>query len=844
MASLFSSLFTQMAPVITALGAMGLRLSSLTNPYLLIVTAVGLLAVEFYRLYRLTGSVEGAFDKLGQELTAFATRAWAAASAAITRALNFLEGFTDRARASAEAFDWATFFTSWINRAVSFLRSTGGGMSTFAATVFSELQAVLTGGQAQTQLGRIASNVVHVLMAALGGLGAAASGVDWSSVSDFLARGLSSALFGAFNLLTMLPIGQMMDGLFSLIERGLHLLGSEGASNLISGLTHTLAGQAGRIAEVLLDMLHGAIAFLQGGTLQSSIGPILNVITNAVGSIINALLPLIGGVVREVPTMLHGLVDAIEGFDLGGVLEGLLHNALDLAAAALQGLIPIVVGLVQQIPGLLDHAATVVLEVVAGLPDRLANLFDHAGDRIGPLLAQLLSGLLPAVGELLVRTMGLLWRTLTDYLPRFVSGIGRLFMSLVNGIGTVLIGLVNGIRDWLIGVFPRAAPVITAVFAVVTNTIRGIMGAVGLAGRFITEFIALFLRGFRVAGDGFRMFWDLFMVGVRAIVDAHVAAYHAIVEGVRVAVDWMRGKWEEFSNWFSPYWTQIKTWGEHALAAIVNKAMEVATNIQTGWEVLSGFVSGLWTRIQTTVSESIDRMVGYITHFKDRFMEALNGIWDRVMHLFGNSVHDVVGDDLAQTNDASHRWSQTFQAHANQAFDGATNASSQFGQAAQQVVNLISQRLTGALAASMTGAFQRSFVTILRDLDAFKRLFTASFERFATTLRDRIIEAMEAGRRALQESIHTIESSLDGVARRLESVLAIATTTSAAIQAASPGAGNTVTGQTPLTAVRPLDHTTGLEDVRQAIHDPQWYRQYVALYDAKMNPNRVKKDPP
>ena len=716
MAVLFGHVTEQLVPMVTALGALGFRLSSLMNPYAALVAVGGYLLLNFFDLFMQTGSLSAAFEKLGSRVAGFVTEAWATLVHLTDQALTFLDGWSARAREWAAHFDWKTFFVTWINRALGLARRAGDWFQELGNVVFDELAAIFSGRTASTRLGRIVQNLGGVLSSIVEGLAGALGHVDWSTAGRVALMSLFDVMLG--------PL-----------------------------LTTTVAAVPwGRVAEALSAGLQSATKFLHSGRVGNWLGGLLGSARAMVAKWTPVVADAFRGIAERLPGQLRSALG--RGMALAGELARFLQGAFDAARG-----------------WLLAHR------------DEISNTLSDLGSRA-----------LVALGQ------GLVWlfRTTSDLtwaffarLPSLLGDLGGLVESALQyslaALGTLTDTLLQTVQRTLVRIFPQYADTINSVMDTVRGFYRFMYDTVYKG---IVQGLFQGLRGaFRWTGE----------------------ALHSLGEAAAAVAAFIRSPWESLTHWFGRAWEEVRANLTAKLLGVQMVYTSVKEVIAAGLTFLRGLFTDTGGTLQGTIGGAITWVESKWEGFRAKVREGIDAISGLLRSVFGG------GGEVQQATTATGAAGQVV------------------AQQAQGILRDTTQAVSGGIVSGLVGAFRSGFASVLRGLGEFKDRFIDLFARFGRGLRDKIVEAMDSARSAIEDAITSIEQALSSVERRIASALSVSATLAATSLAIAP-AGAPGPGQPaqPVSQVRPLDHATTQEDLRQAVHEPLWYRHYATLFDARM----------
>lgn len=715
MAVLFGHITEQLVPLVTALGAMGFRLSALLSPYTLVIAAAGFLLLNFFDLYVHTRSLSGAFEQLGERITTFAGEAWAAIVGFADRALTLVDQWADAAADWAEKFDWGTFFSTWINRALHAALRAGDWLREVADTVFVELGRMFTGQRAATRIGRIVQNLGSVIGSVVSGLGDSLGQIDWSAAARVALMGLLDTMLGP-------------------------LLGTVAA-----------VAPWRRIATFFEEGMQRATAYLQSGAASNWAGALFGKLRKQ----IEQAAPLVRDAVVRLARRVPGYI--AEGIDVGASLT--------------------------------NH----LLVFLRGAMDSVRAWFDANGDDIAEVASRWLTEALTAIGQ------GLLWlhaqtqdalARLWDHLPSLLGNLGNYLESAANAALSVLRTLTDTLLRTIENMLARAFPQYA-------DTIHSIMGRVRDFYRFMYD---TFLRG--VVGEVFG--------GVRRGLGMLVDVFRFIGSVASEVAAFIRDPWGQLQIWMERTWGSISTYVIQSMESVLSPFSAVRSTIAEGVEYLRGLFTSTGGTFQGSIGGAIDWVSEKWESFKARVREGIESVSGLLRSIFGG------GGEVQTAVSQSDRATEVVAGQARGMIQDTTRA------------------VSGGILSGLVGAFRSGFTTVLRHLGDFKDQFIGLFTRFGRTLGDKIGEALSLARSAITGLLEDTETALEAVQHRLQSLLSARASISATAISIAPAGAQAQPGAPSLTPSRPLGHAATNDDVRDAIHDPAWYRHYVAFMDAKL----------
>lgn len=599
-------------------------------------------------------------------------------------------------------------------------------------------------------------------------------GLIWEEVSRAFTGGQAKTAIGRI-------LGRFVAGARSVLEGLGGAISEINWTNVVNramqGLADALAAEDrflqaipwSRIFQSVFDGVKRAVAGLGSQTVREWLDQFVRLLGQRERVIADAVL-----------SMMRGAIEALGQSDLSDMVRSLSGTILHLADSIVTEMIGVLGTLVDQVPhlltGLVDSLQAMDLpRLWSDLAASLLPLVASTMQRLGPLVERALAGLIPAVAHAMEALNGVLMRMPGLILRFWLAAIP----VLVHGLSTLLQAALAGIRTGLVSLFPSLQGPITGLF----------------------DFIIA----------GVRLFERVFMFAWRAQVDfvTHFGDHVRAIFGGLLGF--------------------LRVWFGGAIL-IGTTAFDA---LRAGFEFLGTAARAVFNRIVTAIFGDMESAKAHVTGFRDHFIGALDGIWGRVMSVFGHSVNSVVADDLSKTNQVSSRWSDTFQGHITSAFSTAQAASSAFATGASAVVRTVVGALTDAIASALVGSFRNGFTGILRASTDFGRRLRIEVTSLTADIQRQFEAMFRAIQRNAEGALQGITQQLERVSRQITAAINAAHSASTAANAASVAAG---TGVSPLVAVRPLGHSASNDDLYNAVHAPDWYyRDYAPKFDAKMN---------
>lgn len=880
---LMGQLGSEIGPVLTSLYTMGFRLTMLMSPLTPLLIALGFLGMRFADLVIHGRSASQALTQIASEVGTFFDDLPSVVDRGMTAFGRFLEGLAN----SASAVDWTALWerisTSIGRSAVVFyeklqphLRRIGGWVLEGIGQSLDRLSTTIQGVDWARVWPRVIGSARAVVSNAVGTIREVFSAF-WRSFTSEAFSAMPSDLGSLSERAMRIVLGEEAEAPPQAL--------SERFANAVSNLVLS-AGTSIRSAAVeLWPHLREGVT-----ELFDEAGPRLQELAAELGpQVVSGLQSLVTAAQTQLPPLLTSLWDSImEAAPNVGEFAGEAATWVGLALAAVATRIPgfvaewgprILEGAQRMLGGLTDLAESLLSGVLQGVENVLVRVFPQSAGTIRETISTLREGLgvvadiiravIAAVGPLLTGAVQGTW----TFLTRAFSAVSGLVSSMVSGITDVVTGIVMVVR----GVFGNLLSMIAAPFEFAWGQLRAGYDLVVNVGGALRTMFSDPQEGLRQLGAAFTDFFASTVANVRTYITTLVTNFVGFFTNVgggllRIGrgfgemfdgvLNFARGWGEAISGFFTGLFdgivgavaaffvsflgtwaaelntvdTRVSEWmaaGRQTftdfLAGVVNLFVGMGTSVGEVWTGIQTRVSEVFTGVVGTVRDGIAQASGFVTGFKDHFLEALNGVWGRVMSLFGNSVHDVVGDDLTQTNAVSSQWSSTFQQHATEAFDSVTTRQGDVTATAAQFRTALASGLTEALV----GAFTTGYARILLSTDAFTRDSKVKMFRLATDIFTRFQLLWQSLADLAVVTLATIGESTAEAARGLATLQR---------QQAQAGAVQTsvVTPEGPRRAVNMLGRQlqngqAQNTDLFAAIHEPDWYqRDYQRRFDQRM----------
>lgn len=616
-----------------------------------------------------------------------------------------------------------------------------------------------------------------------GGAAEWANTFNWTEFfTTWINRGLRAAM-GVGALLR-----EIGNEVFSELGRIFH---GEGAKTRIGRVFQNM----GEVAQAMFRGLMGSLRHLD----WSAVGHL------ALTALFDSILgPVLGTVAMTMPwerlgeVMSSGMTEAMSSMQ-GGGLGDWLDETFAQAVTAVQDLWPQLLETIahygSMLPGLLSEGMDIgsgllqqLFEALSEVVDRVRFWFDSHHDEIVAGIGELGGAIIEGVVALIVIAVNAVWEWI-QHLPDLYGTLSDLVESVANAaislMGTLAEGMVDAVRRALVHIFPEYE-----------DTINSVMGGIR---NFYREFYDIFVRG--IVRDVFEQFRS----GLRFIQELFRELNVVASETARFIQD----PWQYLVDWFVNTWNQIDARVRDVFNGVVQSFQNLDRDINAGVARVVNYFRGAGDEISDFFGGAITGLSQRWESFKESVRSGIESVSRLLRSIFGG------GGEVEAASQQSSAATEVVAAQA------------------RGVVQDTSRAVSGGIISGLVGAFRSGFDTVMRSLGGFKDRFVELFGRFTDTLREKINAAMTAVRDSVDSAIAGIGSSLSQLSNRFQALISTATTL-AALSAATAGPASGVAGPAGTGTIRPLDHATTQEDVRQAIHDPAWYRNYVQVFDGRM----------
>jgi len=303
-----------------------------------------------------------------------------------------------------------------------------------------------------------------------------------------------------------------------------------------------------------------------------------------------------------------------------------------------------------------------------------------------------------------------------------------------------------------------------------------------------------------------------------ALRETIVNIWNSISESIGTAITYLRETYiDPFlsaieSGWMSIQEQASSVW--QTITEIVSTVGEtlvgVPAQLRAAWEGIIGFFGTIFQRISETVRNALPSF----NELSTGATTALDGIMATVVRLFGHSVHTIVGEDMAATQEVM------------------VSAATGISEAIETILH------DATVQAIITG-FSEGFASVVENMDEFSDSMVAQFTDMAEGISEIMTDLFAS---VLDQATMTLlgtETAVEGIIGRLRTI----TQAQAALAEARSEAAETLARPADEEAMRRRMAQLEGAPVLQAIHNPDWYsggpggegRGYRELFSAKMD---------
>lgn len=443
-----------------------------------------------------------------------------------------------------------------------------------------------------------------------------------------------------------------------------------------------------------------------------------------------------------------------------------------------------------------DHWLDIVMFSSAALGSALLALI------VGAVVAVVALALLPFVSM-----FGLIysaWERWGDDFMDFMEGIGGWFVEQWDSLTEWYTDQWNETIDDLAQIW-RLAQNAPTIFM---NWLRGLWGG----------FVQWFRQRFPQTTQAIAEVLPQWQARFEALRDTIVNIWNSISESIGERITYLRETyidpfllaietgWASIQEQVSTVWQTITD----VVSTVGETLVGVPGQLRTAWEGIIGFFGTIFQRISETVRNALPSF----TELSTGATTALDGIMATVVRLFGHSVHTVVGEDMAATQEVM--------------IEAATGIS-----------EAIETILHDATVQAIITGFSEGFAAVVENMGEFSESMVDHFTTMAEGISAIMTELFTAVLMQAEVTLLGTETAVEGIIGRLRTI----TQAQAALAEARGAAAETLARPADEEAMRRRMAQLEGMPVLQAIHNPDWYsggpggegRGYRELFIAKMD---------
>lgn len=365
----------------------------------------------------------------------------------------------------------------------------------------------------------------------------------------------------------------------------------------------------------------------------------------------------------------------------------------------------------------------------------------------------------------LIAVIYLLWETFGDDIVEFFTDLwGRLTEAFDEGVD-----------DWIM------------VFGVIEDSFSDL-------GR---DIVAWLRRAMTQAGEVF----DQAVEDWGAVFDTIIEFFGTIGQSIRgtigAAVGWISERWDAFVEGLSGVWDSLSEgWSGflESAQAFWENLMGVPDRLREGWSGIVEFFRMMFTSIREIVGEDLEQVGQLFSNLADVGSRALRFITGTAEEEFGNSIHTIVGEDMAQTEAIMT--------------ETATN------------VSAVMQRvLHDATVQAIVTGFSDGFAQVVLNMEDFSASMVDSFTEMAEGISGIMTALFRSVLTQSEITMMGTETAVEGIIGRLRSI----TTAQARLASARSAAVAQLARPADEEAMRRRMAQLASNPTLQAIHHPDWY---------------------
>lgn len=402
----------------------------------------------------------------------------------------------------------------------------------------------------------------------------------------------------------------------------------------------------------VIPVIAGALAQLVSGVLPMLL-PLVNLVAQAFTQFASQSAQIVAGVLPPLIGLFLRLVPAVapivtQLFNLAWQIIPVLTDALSTVGAAVGGVFTQAIGI-----------AISVLPAFLGIFQSLVPVFGMLVTALGPLVANLVGQLVPAitgiVSAVLPAFSGLL-RSLVPVFSQIVTAIAPLIAMLIGSLVPVVLQLVTAILPIFTQLFAEIAPVLTAVVTAIAPLVSALVSALlpaftQIAAQLLPSLVSLFSALLPILSPLItlisqiaQIILSLIVPVIKALLPLVTTIIGAIIGVITPIITVLTGVAQFLTGVFTGNWSLAWTglqniakgvWdlivnlivgAIHIIGAVVVAGVKlIATGWNAFWALFADVVTAAWRLVSGVVGNAIKTLVGQVKAIGGLVKGALSG---------------------------------------------------------------------------------------------------------------------------------------------------------------------------------------------------------------------------
>jgi len=416
-----------------------------------------------------------------------------------------------------------------------------------------------------------------------------------------------------------------------------------------------------------------------------------------------------------------------------------------------------------------------------------------------------------------------------------IVGFLAAFVLLPIALGVIIGGVIILIIEYFISL----GPAIAEIWQFVVNSVKDkwddftewFRTSLVTVRSFFTTAWGRMIGWLRTQWDNFRSWldrmWDRVTGRVNQVIEDWQTIFSAIAGiattlGQRIrtaigdAIAWISGRWEVFREGLSGIWERLSSgWDTFLEGAeeVWENIVGIPARIETAWGNIIAFFRGIFAGIREAVGDDLESAGQFFERLAEAGSRLLRSIGLTGDEVFGNSIHTVIGEDMAQ-------------------------AEAIMTEAALRISEVMQTVLHDATVRAIVTGFAEGFAAVVENMDEFSADMVGAFTTMADSISEIMTELFVSVIAQAEISMLAAETAVEGIIGRLRTITEAQTALASARSEAVAGLARPQDEE----AMRRRLAQLGSNEVLRAIHYPDWYRGgagisgggYRALFVAHM----------